>query len=446
MESNCIGNVCAHCWQGVLREGVCTACRRPMETNRRMDALPLGTVLQGRYRIGEVLGNGGFGITYSAWDQRDRRRVALKEMYPRTAVYRGQDRMSVHPIAGQEKFVSELQDRFEREANLLLLLRGQGNLIQVYALFRDNGTAYYTMEFLEGCDLQAYRLKNGPIPWPTLEPMMREILTTLGQLHEKNLIHRDISPDNLFLTNDHHMHLIDFGSVRTYHGNSNFTAHLKDSFAPWEQYISTGHQGPWTDIYALSVTMYLLLSGKLPPKAGERKNGAAVIPLRNLVPAVPPHVAAAIERGMSINIEERFQTTAAFMQALGMTAQAHTYDNTVHDTGGQARRPAVTQSYYGWILGKSGTYNGQHRPLEVAMEILIGRNPECRIQFPEHTQGVSRRQCAVYVDKDGMLYVRDAGSSYGTFLNQQRLPQNWVAAPWGSVLWFGQEAFQFLKQ
>lgn len=438
MVNNYSGNVCPHCWKGILRAGICTVCGRPLEKNRRTDALPLGTVLNGRYRIGEVLGNGGFGITYSSWDQQKQCRVALKEMFPRTAVYRGNNHATVCPNSGQTGFVKELQSRFEREANLLLLLRGQDNLIQVYDLFRCNGTSYYTMEFLEGCDLQSYRKANGPISWQTLEPMMREILISLGQLHEKNLIHRDISPDNLFLTNDHHMHLIDFGSVRAYQGNNNFTAHLKDSFAPWEQYISNGRQGPWTDIYSLSVTMYLLLSGKLPPKAGERKNGERVIPLRTLAPTVPEYVAAAIERGMAVSIEDRFQTTAAFMRALGMGAAPS-------GTWNRTENPA-TRSWLGWLQGQSGVYSGQHRRLETEQEILIGRSPECQIRFPEHTQGVSRRQCAVYVKKDGTLFVRDAGSSYGTFLNQTRLSQSWTAASWGSVLWFGQESFRLLKQ
>lgn len=434
-----LANVCPYCWSGQLRQGSCTHCHRKAEGNRRSDALPLGTILKNRYTVGQVLGNGGFGITYSAWDRHSGCRVALKEMFPATAAHRATDRMTVVPAAEHAEFFRELQERFEREAQLLLQLRGRDNLIQVYDLFRCNGTAYYAMEFLEGCDLQAYCKSHGPMSWNTLAPMMREVLQVLGGLHRMNLIHRDVSPDNLFLTNDNHVHLIDFGSVRTYNGNSHFTTHLKDAFAPWEQYISNGNQGPWTDIYSLSVTMYLLLTGNIPPNAGARKNGAQVTPLRTLAPAVPEYVAAAIEKGMSVSISQRFQTAESFLAALGLQSSAGAFHTAVPPT-------VVPHTHtLGFLRGQSGIYAGRHRPLETDTEITIGRGAECLVRFPDHTQGVSRRQCAVYVRSDGQLFVRDLGSSYGSYLNQQKLAQGWTQAPWGSVLWFGNESFRLMK-
>lgn len=432
-----IDNRCPACWRGTLSGGICPVCHYTVraQSGRRADALPLGTVLHGRYRIGEVLGNGGFGITYSVWDHLERRRVAVKELYPCSAVYRGRDRLTVTPMAGQENVLEELRQRFEQEASLLLQLRGQSNLVKVYELFRDNGTSYYTMEYLEGSDLQSWVKRNGPMMWPTLEPMAVELLQTLAQLHRKNLIHRDISPDNLFLTTDHHIHLIDFGSVRTYRGNRNFTVHLKEHFAPWEQYISNGRQGPWTDIYALSVTLYYLLSGKLPPKAGERMNGTPTVPLRVLVPNVPERVAAAIEKGMNPDIEGRIPDAEHFLQALGRN---------VSDTMPQPGR--VTGGGGWWIQGQSGVYAGRRRLLEAETEVYFGRQPGCQIVFPEQTRGVSRRQCAIYVKRDGALLVRDAGSSYGTFLSGQRLTNGWTAAQPGSLLQFGGEAFRLARE
>lgn len=402
--------------------------------SRRADALPLGTVLQGRYQIGEVLGNGGFGITYSSWDRKERCRVALKELYPRRDVYRSKDRLTVTPVSGQEPLLEELKQRFEQEASLLLQLRSEQNLVRVFDLFRCNGTVYYTMEYLEGTDLRGCLKQNGPMEWSVLGPMMQELLRTLSHLHKMNLIHRDISPDNLFLTTDHRIHLIDFGSVRTYRGNRSFTVHLKDYFAPWEQYESKGKQGPWTDIYSLSVTMYLLLTGKLPPKAGERISGAQLMPLRSLAPSVPEQVAAAIERGMAPHIEDRIPDAEHFMQALGMT----------NSTGHSQKQVTGSRRY--WLQGQAGVYTGQKRPLEVETELCLGRLPECQIVFPERTQGVSRRQCVLYVRSDGTLLVRDAGSSYGTYLNRQRLTGDWTAVRPGSILQFGNEAFRLVCQ
>lgn len=433
--ANHMGNVCPACWRGTLSGGVCTVCHYPVSAQscRRADALPLGTVLKGRYQIGVVLGNGGFGITYSAWDQQDCRRVALKELYPRNEVFRGGDRLTVTPVSGEEVIFEELKERFEREASLLLQLRDLSNLVKVYDLFQGNGTVYYTMEYLEGADLQSYLKRNGPMSWLTLEPMMRELLPTLAQLHGKNLIHRDLSPDNLLLTTDHHLHLIDFGSVRTYQGNRNFTVHLKEHFAPWEQYTSKGRQGPWTDVYALSVTMYYLLSGKLPPKAGERMNGTPTPPLRTIAPSVPERVAAVIEHGMALRVEDRIPDAERFMQALGIADPAVVQPPPVRITG--------TGGSY-WLQGQSGVYAGKRRPLEVETEVYFGRQVGCHICFPDQTRGVSRRQCALYVRRDGSLLVRDAGSSYGTFLNGQRLSSGWTAAKPGSVLQFGNEVFR----
>lgn len=431
-------NICPHCWRGTIRGGRCDACGRPMESARKPDALPLWSRLEDRFLIGEVLGQGGFGITYSAWDEKNNRRVALKELYPKSLAYRGQDRRYMVPKAGQEDFLAELRSKFEREANLLLQLKGQDHLIRVYSLFQWNNTSYYAMEFLEGQDLEAYRKKCGIFSWTTLAPLMQQTLEALGGLHRKNLIHRDISPDNLFLTQENEIRLIDFGSVRAYEGNSHFTTQLKKEFAPWEQNISNGNQGPWTDIYSLSVTMYLLLTGKLPPKAPERKGGQPTVPIRSLAPQVPEYVAAAIEKGMAVEIRDRFQNTDEFMRALGMTPA----------TGGRASAVTVgpTTSSGGWIQSTAGTFAGRSSPLEPERELLLGRNPECWIRFPEGTPGVSRRQCSIFLSVDGRLFARDAGSSYGTFLDRQQLGRNWQAVQWGSTLWFGNQAFRFVNR
>ena len=430
-------NICPHCWRGNIRGGCCDACGRPMESARKPDALPLWSQLENRFLVGEVLGQGGFGITYSAWDEKNNRRVALKELYPKAIAYRGQDRQHMVPMAGQAEFLAELRSKFEREANLLLQLQGQDHLIRVYSLFQSNNTVYYTMEFLEGQDLEAYRKKCGIFSWETLAPLMQQTLEALGGLHRKNLIHRDISPDNLFLTRDNEIRLIDFGSVRAYQGNNHFTTHLKKEFAPWEQNISNGDQGPWTDIYSLSVTMYLLLTGRFPPKAPERKGGEPTVPIRTLAPQVPEYVARAIEKGMAVEIRDRFRSTDEFMRALEMSPT----------TGNRAPAATVsTTNAGGWIQGAAGVYAGRSSPLEQNKELLLGRNPECWIRFPEGTQGVSRRQCSIFLARDGRLFVRDAGSSYGTFLNRQRLGRDWQAVQWGSTLWFGNEAFRFVNR
>ena len=314
-------NICAQCWQGTVVNGVCTACHQPAvpPEKRPRTALPILTVLNRRYMLGNVLGNGGFGITYSAWDRKEKRRVAVKEFFPRKMAGRSTDRLTLIPVQGDESNFSLLEDRFRKEAMLLRQMVGMSNIIQVYDLFSANGTAYYAMEYLDGCDLNHYLKKNGPLSWEFLSPRLAEVLRTLDVLHRSNLIHRDISPDNLFLTRDGKLHLIDFGSVRTYQGNGNMTVMAKDRFTPFEQYQTNGKQGPWTDIYSMGVTIYQLLSGRLPPKAMEIINDKVQpIPLHTLRPDLPEHIVQAVEKAMKPLPSQRYQSVGEFLLALGI--------------------------------------------------------------------------------------------------------------------------------
>ena len=430
-------NVCTMCWRGVTYNGKCNRCNH-VQAERKVNALPLMSTLNHHYCIGEVLGNGGFGITYSAWDSKNKRRVALKELFPGKYVFRAPDRKTVRPGPGYEQTMSALSKKYIDEANLLRAIDGQCNTIRVYDLFQDNGTVYYAMEFLEGCDLQTYINQHGPMDWRTLAPMMEQILRTLGTLHKQNLIHRDISPDNIYLTKDNSVRLIDFGAVRTYQGVDRFTVIAKICFAPWEQYDVNGKQGPWTDIYALSVTMYYLLTGILPPTPVERMQGIKkVVPIAACCPMIPQEVASAIEKGMSLRMEDRFQTAEEFAQALRVRP-------TPFPPPPPPPPPPPSQQKLSpyWLCGQSGVYAGKKKQLRVGKEITFGRLLSNAVAFPEKTVGVSRNQCALLITESGEIFVKDCGSSYGTFLNNERIGGNWTKAAPGSTLRFGKEIFR----
>lgn len=443
-------NVCTVCWQGSYINGTCSHCRHQQtkSEDRRPDALALMDTINGRYVVGEVLGKGGYGITYSAWDNAENRRVALKELFPNKSVYRGSNRRSVEVMAGHAEYFSAVKRKFEEEANLLRLLADDCSVVRVYDLFHSNNTVYYAMEFLEGCDLNAYRKQHGLLSWNFLVPIVKELLTTLKILHNQNLIHRDISPDNIFLTKHNQVRLIDFGSARTYQGKSNFTVLVKAGFAPWEQTVSDGMQGPWTDIYALSVTIYLLLSGKLPPRAEDRMAGKQVEPLAKLCPELPGNVVKAIEKGMSVKRQDRFQDAQSYMQALFGQPSVTTGPGTVQPGtyGPVSTPPAVTPIPRGehvyWLYGINGVYAGRRKRLTPNREVTFGRRSTNEITFPDNTVGVSRNQCVLLVNSAGELLARDAGSSYGTFLNNKRLGPEWVKVMPGSRLRFGNEQFQ----
>jgi len=431
-------SICTACWQGTYVNGICGACQHKQTApeDRRADALPLMDIIHGRYAIGEVLGKGGYGITYSAWDNVKLRRVALKELFPNKSVTRGTDGRSVVPNEGHEIYFSELKEKFEEEAKHPQQLAEKCNAVKVYDLFHGNNTVYYTMEYLEGCDLNVYRKNHGPLPWDFLAPIMKEVLRTLIILHKENLIHRDIAPDNIFLTKDGQVKLIDFGAARAYQGTQVFTVQKKVSFAPWEQLESSGNQGPWTDLYSLSVTMYLLLSGKLPPKAQDRIYGKPVIPLRKWCPDLPENVARTIEKGMSIKIRDRFLTAREYMQAL--------FPEPVPTTDDKKGRTVPEKTL--WVRGKKGYYAGQKKQLSRRVEVRFGRWHTNDVTYPDSIAGVSRHQFALYVDGNGNPYVKDIGSSFGTFLNEERLGPEWKRAKTGDYIRFGNEEFQLIYQ
>ncbi len=457
-------NRCMSCMVGTLVNDVCNHCgrRRKQPADRKPYALALNYLLAGRYYIGDVLGCGGFGITYAAWDKQENRRVALKELYPASSAARMTNGTSIRVMSGQESYFSHVYDCFKTEAQLLIQLKGMKGIVEVYDLFEENNTVYYAMEYLDGGDFKSSLQKNGRYTWPQLAPIVQTVFLALDQLHSCNLIHRDISPDNIFITRDGEARLIDFGSVRTYMGNKHFTAFVKQDFAPFEQFKSNGQQGPWTDIYALSVTMYYALSGTLPPRAPDRAMGHEVQPLTKLCPQVPKHVAAAIHQGMGQRPQDRFQNVRQYAQAL-FPGQTLPWGATKPpSSGGQSHgpqhghQPGPQQSQqYGHHQPQShcgdtglrliccqGMYRGRQWPLTRGATIRMGRQPQCEIAYPGNSAGISGFQCTIAVDVHGRVLVRDDNSSYGTRLAGSPMQGGrWYALEKGYCISFAREQY-----
>lgn len=425
---------CTYCFSTTFKHGICAQCHR-QPTNLKeasASALPPGYILHEQYYIGEVLGQGGFGITYTAWDLKNHRRVAVKELFPSKDVTRDPDHHGVSVREGQEAYFAQVSHCFEQEAMMLMRLQNQEGIIHLYHAFNDNQTIYYVMEFLEGVDLRKYLAAKGTMTWDVLAPILRILLQGLQKLHKEGLIHRDISPDNIFLTSDGNVRLIDFGSVRAYQGADHFTTFVKQNFAPWEQFLSNGKQGPWTDIYALSVTIYYALSGKLPPNASERRMMDEAIPLELLCPTLPKHVASAVMHGMAVLPEKRCQNVREFYHLLFPNEGGQ------HTTHGAASLTCVNGQYkgYQWHLMPGTSYR-------------IGRNQDNEIHYPPDTHGISRIQCTIFVGEDGKVWVRDEKSRYGTYListhkKVRMAPMQWYYAH-GCWLCFGNQE-QYLIQ
>jgi len=264
---------CPYCFAPVQEDGTCSSCAKVYrEYLPGSHQLMPGTILAQRYRIGVVLGEGGFGITYLGYDLRLGVQVAVKEYFPldKASRHTGQS-LQVRPHMGSAaELFREGKAKFLEEARVLARLVGVKQIINVRDCFEDNNTAYIIMEYVDGITLtQWVEQQGGRISAQTLLPMMEGIFSALAQLHSLGLIHRDISPDNMMLEKGT-LRLLDFGSAReTALRTETLTMALRHGYAPVEQYQPMG-QGPWTDVYALSATIYYCLTGVTPPHALER--------------------------------------------------------------------------------------------------------------------------------------------------------------------------------
>ena len=408
--------------KGSTETGVCPICGKPdnWDVSRPMIALPSKYIVGGQYYLGKVIGCGGFGITYIAYDINLNRRVAIKELFPNKDVTREHNGSTVNIVLGQEDYVKHIKKRFLEEAQALYAFTNESDIINVYRLFEENNTAYYSMEYLEGMDLKSRLLKTGKMSWEQLSVYIGMVTNSLKAIHSRGLIHRDISPDNIFLTTDGRAKLIDFGSLRSYNNSNGLTTILKHNFAPYEQYRTNGNQGPWTDIYALCVTMYYSLAGVLPPKAPDRIMADKTVPIYQYCPNIPDNVAKAIHKGMAVMPQDRYQTVDELIRDLYGSLQ-------------QSRSKYPVLEFY-------GSLNGKKWFLKPNVSVVIGRDSSCGIQFPPNAPGVSRRQCMVFVDKNCKIWVKDENSTYGTFLNGQRIPPGgWLEGGYGFTISFGQE-------
>lgn len=310
---------CTYCMHPVERGEPCPVCGRLEDAYApQPHHLPPGTMLWGRYLIGRVLGEGGFGITYIGLDLRLELRVAVKEYFPTDRVTRmSQVSLSVSQLMGAEDDGFQRgKERFLYEARTLARMEKQPEIVMVRDYFEENGTAYIVMEYVEGTTFKAWvRQSGGRIAPEELLPTIEPLFGALDAVHRSGLIHRDISPDNLMLENGM-VRLLDFGCARESSGGmKTMTVALKHGFAPVEQYQYKG-QGPWTDVYSLAATIYYCLTGKTPPQALDRMCEDELIPPRELEVLLSEQQERALLQGLAIRPRRRFQTVEAFHAAL----------------------------------------------------------------------------------------------------------------------------------
>lgn len=282
------------------------------------------TVLQNKYMIGRVIGVGGFGITYIGWDMNLQTYIAIKEYYPESFVTRdtqGENgTVFVVPKEANKNDYEKGLKRYVEEAQNLSKFYNLPGVVSVKDFFYENGTAYIVMEYINGINLKEYlnSIGGGKLPEATVLSLMKPVFESLFTVHNGGLVHRDISPDNIMVTTDGKIKVIDFGSARENDGSADktFTVILKHGYAPPEQYYAKGNQGPWTDIYSLCAAMYKMLSGEVPPNSIERmENDEYVAPSAHGV-SVSPRTEYVLQRGLAVKTSERYQDIGQLLNDL----------------------------------------------------------------------------------------------------------------------------------
>ncbi|MFL7791496.1 MAG: serine/threonine protein kinase [Anaerolineae bacterium] len=271
--------------------------------------LSIGQVVDSRYRIVKLLGQGGFGAVYQAWDTRLERPCALKENLA---------------------FSPEAEKQFSKEATILANLN-HPNLPRVIDHFTVSGQGQYlVMDFVEGEDLQQMLDRRGPLPENEVLPWIAQICDALAYLHgqPQSIIHRDVKPANIKIAPDGQPVLVDFGIAKLYDPTLRTTLGARavtPGYSPPEQY-GHGRTDIRSDIYSLGATLYALLTGEEPADSVERLIGAAALtPLKQLNPQVSESVAQVVMKALAAEPAQRFQSASEFKRAL-------TSDSLVHST------------------------------------------------------------------------------------------------------------------
>ncbi|MCD8347680.1 MAG: protein kinase [Lachnospiraceae bacterium] len=272
---------------------------------------PLDTILNGRYLLGRVLGEGGFGITYVALDLQTGQRIAIKELFIAGLLKRENTRtVLVENDMNSMAFYRECKDKFIQEANLMRRLKDKKGVVDIYSFFEENATAYIVMEYLDGDDLLVYlNHRGGRIPFGEAFLLLRPIMKSLIEMHKAGVFHRDIAPDNIRYLSDGSMKIMDLGGAK-YNYNPNWKnstiVMVKHGYAPPEQYTSGYKIGPWMDVYAMSATFYRCVTGKVLKQSTSRKGDEDIEKPTDLVPDFPAEAERVLLKGLALNTEDRY--------------------------------------------------------------------------------------------------------------------------------------------
>lgn len=306
---------------------ICPKCGAPFDLQPKNSLqLKPRTLLREQYLIGRALGHGGFGITYLAWDVGLETKLAVKEYMPNGVAGRssGETKVIAYSDATKQEFEWGLE-RFLEEARTLKKFGQYPGIVSVDTIFRENGTAYLVMEHLDGWTFEEFlKKRGGRVGAETALRILLPVIDALVPVHAEGILHRDISPDNIYLTRAGKVKLIDFGAARNALGQKsrNLSIILKEGYAPEEQYRQSGIQGPWTDVYATGATLYHALTGRIPQPALDRLAEDKLERPSALGVDIDPRVEAAVLKALAVRAADRFQSMEDLKGALAGEIEA----------------------------------------------------------------------------------------------------------------------------
>ncbi len=301
-------SVCPHCGQ-VVND-------KPQEP---IHLVP-GTILAGRYILGQAIGSGGFGIVYKAWDLKLETIVAVKEFFVSRLVTRAEGLKNLIISKKSQQEYEYRKERFLAEARNMAKFGAHRSIPNVFEFFEENNTAYIVMELLKGCPLNSYLHSHGnrlEVDFALL--IANEVGNALKSMHAHKIIHRDVAPDNIYICagKDIKIKLMDLGAAKLADSSDEtIDIILKPGYSPTEQYDNSKSIGPWTDIYALGASLYVMLTGVKPDESTNRKINDEVVPPHLLNEAVSENLSNAIMKAMAIEKHMRFKTVDEFLAAI----------------------------------------------------------------------------------------------------------------------------------
>ena len=282
-----------------------------MEVIKSKHAMQMGSLLHRRYRLNRVIGSGGFGITYEAWDEKMSVKVAIKEYLPKSIAGRrdNQQNISIFTYSDSMEYQRGLT-RFIQEAKVLAQFSGNPVVVNVFDYFEENHTAYIVMEYLDGHSLNCVLKEKGPFSVDRGMFLMKTLAMTFASVHAKGIIHRDINPDNIFVCKDGSVRILDFGSAKHMEPDEGKrqTVIVTPQYAPIEQFQQDSPVDAKMDIYALGATMYKVFTGITPPSAIDRIGEDKLILPEQCVDEFPKSVQELLLKCMALDAKNRYAT------------------------------------------------------------------------------------------------------------------------------------------